>query len=189
VCVLTLLSAIVAVGCVLASARRLGWAVAPTAFDPAVLTDALRDKGGAAWRALREAVVATPNLGWERDLFEALGAADEDVRVALLNEQLLELDWLARRWARVPRVCASIATSAGFLFASVALLRGLAAQEIDVRGSLVSALDALTVGIAGTAFCAAVHVRTRRLAADRLAAADRLVDRLQALASDVETGK
>ena len=43
-------------------------------------------------------------------------------RVALVNEQLAELDYLAQRWERVPRVCASISTSFGFLlaFATVA---------------------------------------------------------------------
>jgi hypothetical protein len=91
-----------------------------------------------------------------------------------------------QRWARVPRVCASIATSAGFLLATLVMRRGLA--EADLSGEtgdlVVRALvgDALTVagfGIVGTAFCIAAMAQARRLVQDRAAAADRLVERLE----------
>jgi hypothetical protein len=179
---LTLLSAIVAVGCILATARRLAWAVAPTALDAAVLSEELRARGEGTAKALRDAALARPELGWDHDVFEALAASDPAARDALVDEQLLELDWLVRRWSRVPRVCASIATSAGFFFASIALVRGLAAPDADVNGSLLSALDALAVGIAATSFCAAVHLRTRRLPAARLAAAEALIEKLRSTA-------
>jgi hypothetical protein len=181
---LTLLSAIVAIACVLASVRRLAWAVAPTALDPAVLVEALRGEGARAWPAIQKAAAARPALGWEHDFFAAFAAAEGDARDALVYEQLIEHDWLAQRWARVPRVCASIATSAGFLCASLALVRGLSEQDADVGASLVAALNALAVGIAATSFCAAVHVRARRLARARLEATERLVERLRALAAE-----
>ena len=188
---LALLSAIVAIGCILASARRLAWAVAPTSFDAAALTEALAKREAPRPSALRDAVRAHPDLGWEHDVFEALAETNPQARDALLEEQLLELDWAARRWARVPRVCASIATSAGFLFGSIALLQGLALPAEDgastaMGSTLVAALNALAVGIAGTAFCVAVHVRTRRMPGERIAAAERLVERLRASAGDVE---
>lgn len=176
---LTVLSAVVAVACILATARRLAWAVAPTALDAGVLSEQLRARGDGTANALRAAALARPELGWERDLFEALGASDAAARDALVDEQLLELDWRVRRWSRVPRVCASIATSAGFLFASLALLRGLASPDADVNASLFSALNALAVGMAATSFCAAVHLRTRRLPAERFAATERLIESLR----------
>ncbi|MGH7298645.1 MAG: hypothetical protein ACRELB_27135 [Polyangiaceae bacterium] len=128
------------------------------------------------------ALVARDDLGWEHDLGEAAAEPGGDVRDARLGEQLLELDWAVQRWARVPRVCASIATSAGFLFASLALLQGLAVPagpgSVGVRQTLFDALDALALGLAGTAFCVAVHLRARRAAPARVAAAQRLVGEL-----------
>ena len=58
------------------------------------------------------------DASWENEL---LSAFDADAitragRDGVVNEQLLELDWRGQRWARVPRVCASVATSGGFLF-------------------------------------------------------------------------
>jgi len=43
---------------VLASARRLAWAVAPTRLDAGLLLDAVRDETD--WRTLRAAVAAQP---------------------------------------------------------------------------------------------------------------------------------
>jgi hypothetical protein len=161
--------------------------VAPTSYEAGLLLDMLRMDGGTRWRSLRDAVVADPEARWERDLFLALDESEPSARDALVMEQLQELDWRTQRWARVPRVCASIATSAGFLFGSLGLLRGLAlpveeGAGIATRAAMVSALDALAIGIAGTSFCIAVHVRTRRVVRERLALAERLVGRLQALA-------
>jgi hypothetical protein len=184
---IALLSAVVALACVGASARRLAWAVAPTYLDATVLVDAVADAG--ALPALSRAVTGLPGDTWEGDLFRALAEADPHARDALVTEQLLELDWIAQRWARVPRVCASIATSAGFLFGCVALLQGLSLPSDEgstpaLRWALFSALNALTIGIAGTAFCVAIHLRTRRVVRERHKATERLVTRLAALASD-----
>lgn len=184
---LALLSALVALTCVAASARRLAWAVAPTSLDAGVLLDAIRSPQDG--RTLRDAVAGEPEPSWERDVFHALAEADPRSREALVAEQLLELDWRVQRWARVPRVCASIATSAGFLFGSIALLQGLALPAEEGAGpaagaALIGALNALAIGIAGTAFCVAVHLRTRRILRERVRASERLVTRLQALASE-----
>jgi hypothetical protein len=176
------LSAVVASACVLASAWRLVWAVSPTWLDPRLLIEAL---GGPpeSWASLRDAITACHDATWENDLLTALGAAEESSRIALVNEQLREMDWRAQRWARVPRVCASVATSAGFLFACITLMRGASSGSEDAGSDLVSALDALAIGIAGTSFCFAVHLRVRRIVRERLAAADRLVERLEGLVS------
>jgi len=183
--VVSLLSAVVALACALASARRLAWAVSPTMLDAGLLLEALTDDQ--AWPRGRAALAAFPGSTWEGDLAEALREPDPASRDALVTEQLLELDWRAQRWARVPRVCASIATSAGFLFGCIALLQGLAlpAEEGSapaLGAALFSALNALTVGIAGTAFCIAVHVRARRVVRERHQAAEKLVARLLVLA-------
>jgi hypothetical protein len=192
---LTVLSALVAAACVLASVRRLACAVQPTWLDPQLLTVAVRDGAAAGldraaagasgvpsapdWVGLRAAIAACEDATWEHDLLAALEASDEPSRVALVNEQLRELDWRAQRWARVPRVCASVATSAGFLFACVALIRAVALPNDDGSAALVSAVDALAIGMAGTSFCIAVHVRARHIVAERLAAAARFVDVLE----------
>jgi hypothetical protein len=190
---LAALSAIVALACALASARRLAWAVAPTSLDAGMLLDAVRD--GRAWPRLQSVVAALPGPTWEGELFQALAEKDPAARDALVTEQLLELDWTAQRWARVPRVCASIATSAGFLFGCIALLQGLALPmtpsddgSAPALGlALFSALNALTLGIAGTAFCVAVHLRARRIVRERHQTTERLVARLLALASGTES--
>ncbi|HEX3345856.1 MAG TPA: hypothetical protein VHS09_14830 [Polyangiaceae bacterium] len=181
-----LLSAVVALACVLASARRLAWAVSPTSLDPAMLLAAVADRE--SWFSLRDAVASSPEASWEGELFQALAERNPRSRDALVTERLLELDWTAQRWGRVPRVCASIATSAGFLFGCIALLQGLSlpAEEGSAPAlglSLFAALNSLTLGLAGTAFCVAVHVRARRVVRERHHATERLVARLLELAS------
>jgi hypothetical protein len=126
------------------------------------------------------------DLSWERDIFEAACDPRPAEGDALLTEPLGDLDWRVLRWDRVPRVCASIATSAGFLFATIAVVRGLSIPSDPewapaVREALDAALTALTIGIAGTAFCATIHLRTRRLPRTHLEAADRLVERVRSL--------
>jgi hypothetical protein len=171
-------SALISLACAFASARRLKWAVSVTWLDPRLLFEALRNAGLGGWSTLRDAVAACEGATWERDLFAALETPHADSRAALINEQLRELDWRAQRWAHVPRVCASVASSTGFLFACVVLLRAVAAPAgdgVDGVAALVPALDALAVGIAGAAFCFAVHLRARRIVRQRLADTDRLI--------------
>lgn len=181
-------SAIIALGCVIASAQRLVWALCPTRFDMRLLTAALHGDLVASARKLRAAMADSPRGGcdWTASVLDTLQEPAKATRDALLSEQLTEYDGLAQRWSRVPRVCASISTSAGFLFASIALIKDLSTLDAGsgaagVETALFSALDALAVGVAGTSFCAAVHVRARRAARDRFEAAARLVEKVQAL--------
>jgi hypothetical protein len=174
-------SALVAVACVLASFWRLSVAVAPTSFDAAELRRALTD--GRAFREVREAIKASRETGWEGGLFEAFSERDPLVRQALVNELLTELDGQAGTWSRVPRICASLATSAGFLCASISLLRSWSAAEmpVPVASAVLSAVDAFSFGVMGAAFCVVIHVQAGRAERQSLAAVDRLVERMQAL--------
>jgi hypothetical protein len=200
---ISLAAALVALFCVAASARRFVLAVTPTTLDLDLvrtgLEEADRDEGddaggprvGAVERAtrelgLRQALAADPRLAWERSLFEAFDEARGPVRDALVNEALLTLEERAERWQRVPRVCASIGTSAGLLFGSIALLQGLSIPTGDdtqaaIQAALASALAAVSFGIAATAFCVAVHVRSGRAARRARVAVDALVERLRCL--------
>lgn len=187
---LTIVSAAVALSCVAASVRRLIFALSPTALDPAVLLEALRgDKGRARYAALGSALETVPEAEWERELVGAL-ARPKPERAALVNEQLMELDFLVDRWVRVPRVCASIATSAGFLLASLALRNGLAdagdvpeeLRDRAVHAAMLDAINVISIGVAGAIFCIAAQVRARAATKARREATDKLVERLEALA-------
>ncbi len=175
---------IVALACVVASARRLAWAVAPIDLEPRAVLKALEgDRADEVRRSLRAVLGSGDRFAWERDLLAAFDEADERVRDALIGEQLLELEGRMARSARVPRVCASIATSAGLLFGSLALLEGLAVPQGEgasaaTHAALSSALGAVALGIAATAFCVAVHVRAARVSRERRVAVDELVTRL-----------
>jgi hypothetical protein len=178
----------VALACVVASGRRLAWVIAPIGLDPRMVAQALAqetgEKAGAVVHALKAALGSDGRLQWERELLAAFEEADERQRDALVNEQLLDLEARLARLSRVPRVCASIATSAGLLFGTLALLQGLAtpAEEggaVASQGVLGSALAAVSLGIAATAFCVAVHVRAGRIATARRAAIDDLVALLE----------
>jgi hypothetical protein len=180
---LELASALFAAACAGASARRLAFAVAPTALDHGLLLEALQADTGEDSRAWIRAALAS-GAGWEGALFDALAEPDEHRRDALVAEQLSEFDQLAARWASVPRVCARLATSAGFLFACIALLEGLALPAGEgfpeaLHAALMSALSSLAIGVAGTSFCVAVHFRARRARAESGAAADRLAQGLR----------
>jgi hypothetical protein len=187
--ILTLLALTTTVICIAASVRRLRFAIAPTALDPGVLLEALRgDRGREELSRVREAVMREPGADWERALFEAI-ESEEGVRAALVNEQLTELDFRLQRWARVPRVCASIASSAGFLLAAVALRAGLlgasASEELDrsaIDAVVFTAINVAAMGVVGAVACAAIHIQAGKLAKARLEATDKLVERLEALA-------
>lgn len=185
------LSALVAIACALASLQRLRRAVAPTALSPALLAEAIARGGAVARARLCEATALDREAVWEHQLLTGFAAGDRRERDALVSEQLTELEGRTARWARVPRACARIATSAGFFFASIALLRavGTAApieSPEEVYASLMPVLDALAVGIAGTSFCVAIHLRARRALHRWTASADRLVACLQSIAGQEE---
>jgi hypothetical protein len=178
---LTIVAALVSASCVYASFRRIWFAADATGLDAVELATGLRAAGARAelWAPLRAEVEREPGADWERDLFTSL-AAPRAARVALVNEQLAELDYRAQRWARVPRVCASVSSSTGFLLAALAVSAALASDDIDINGVLVAAINVVTIGLCGTAFCVASHLRAGAMMRARLAAADALVERLEA---------
>jgi hypothetical protein len=197
---LTLLAAVVTLACIAASARRLRFALAPTPFDPEMLLRELRGEPEAARaraKQLLDTMRSEPEAEWERELFEASmregspepSASASAERAALVNEQLFELDARLQRWARVPRVCASIAASSGFMLAALALRNDLAdpnafAPEVRswaVEWAVFSAINTAAIGIVGTTFCIAAQARARKGSRARHEATDRLVERLEAL--------
>lgn len=171
-----------------ASVRRLSFAANPTVFHPDDVVAALGK--GTGLEGLRAIAQREPSAEWERDLFAALSTREADARIALVNEQLTELDLRLQRWARVPRVCASVATSVGILLGTLVLRRGLAeAAEIDekyVWSILNDAISVVAFGIVGTAFCIAAHAHARRLTRVRLEATDRMIEKLETAAGSVE---
>lgn len=172
----TILAIVVVASCVVASTRRLTFAAEATALDAGVLLTAVSAEP-AVWPAIRAEIEAEPAAGWERELILAL----DSKQAALVNEQLGDLDYNAQRWARVPRVCASIASSTGFLLAALVMRNALAADEVDVDSAIANAINAVVVGLCGTAFCVAVHLKARSLVRERLALTDKLVNRLESL--------
>jgi len=188
--VIVAIAIVVALACVFASARRLWFAANPTALHPDDVVDFLgKSPDRAALGRLRDAIANVPEADWERDLVEALSATPVEARVALVNEQLTELDLRMQRWARVPRVCASVATSFGILLGTLVLRDGLAnAPDLSgelgerfVRDVLSDAISVAAFGIVGTAFCIAAHAHARRMMRARLAAADRMIEKLEGL--------
>lgn len=184
-----LFAVLVALACAAASARRVWFAANATALHPDDILAALRKATGPeAIAALRALVAREPTADWERELLAALEAPPE-VRIALVNEQLTELDYRIQRWARVPRVCASIATSFGFMLATLVLRKGLADTgempselgELVVRGLVADALMVGAMGIVGTAFCIGAQSEAKRIAKARSVGADRLVERVEEL--------
>jgi hypothetical protein len=191
---LALFAAVVAAACIWASARRIAYAVAPTPLDIATLSSALRGSDGKARLAsLTKYIGRARGAEWESALLDAAAAAPH-ARAALVNEQLGEYDHSTKRWDRVPRVCASISSSSGFLLAAVALRIGVRDPSAfdpstgdAVRGALLTgALNCVALGIAGAAFSIAAIHRARAEARSRLDAVDKLVDRLERIAGSDE---
>ncbi len=166
----------------MASARRLGFAIAPTPFDPRLLRRAID--------ADREGVVAAfahePTADWEREVFAA-SEFDRDAQAAAMNEALSEIDFRLARWGRVPRVCASIASSTGFLCGAMALRAGLAdvdmvsdaAIDAALHGAVGHALGVAAFGLAGAVACVALDSEARKALKSRRLGADLLVERLE----------
>jgi hypothetical protein len=186
---------ITAVLCVFASAVRLAYALVPTGIDPDTLESTLgRDGSGPArLERIAKAVAREPRAGWERSLLESLRAPPPE-RTARINEQLGELDHLVQRWVRVPRVCASICTSSGFLLAAMTLRDGLAAPTETIDGGAVDAvvfqaINVAAVGLAGAAFCVAMQMRARKAATSSARAFDRFVERLERAAAEAGEGE
>jgi hypothetical protein len=175
---------VVCLGCAAACSRRLYFATNPIAFHAAPwLAFVKRGEGDRVARA----IAREPRADWERELLEAVAEPNETARAGRINEQLLELDYRLGRWARVPRVCASIASSAGFLFGSLALRFGLVAAgnaADEARGDAINAvvLQAVNVaalGVAGAAFAIAAQYRARKAAKAFQRDADVLIEMLE----------
>jgi hypothetical protein len=175
-------------GCIAASASRLRFVIHATPFDPTRLEAGVRKMKGRLG-ALAAALGDGEDAAWERELVGAL-RAPPDERPALLGEAMTELDFRLRRWAKVPRVCASLGTSFAFLLATVALRVGLSdlvgaldeARVLAVNDAVLDAVDVVAVGLVGAAFCIAIQVQARRALASRREGSDLLVERLEQLA-------
>lgn len=182
---------LIALACAAASARRVWFAANATALHPDQVCDALAGADSArSIAAVRSLIGRDPSADWERDLLDTIDAPREH-RAALVNEQLTELDYRVQRWSRVPRVCASISTSVGFMLATLVLRTALAdtgevpieVGELLIRGLVGDALTVGAMGIVGTAFCIGAQTEARRIAKARVAGADRLVEQLEGLRS------
>lgn len=166
--------------------RRLWLALTSTGVEPARLAAALRKKEGVTPPTLddvAQALSRDPETSREHALVLAL-RTPEAQRPAEVNEQLMDLEHDAQRWSRVPRVCASIATSMGFLLGSLALRQGLLDPTPAVEDLIMRAIDVVAIGVAGATFCVTVHFRASRIVKARLSALDDLVSRLESLQPD-----
>jgi hypothetical protein len=177
-----LLSAVVCLGCIAASTRRLIWAVAPQRVDPRLLLREFDARGREGFRRVTASLARSPEVAAKSGLWAAL-SADGAEREALVSEELLELRIAAERWVRVPRVCANISLRSGFFFATLALVDNLSARPEAGAGAglgtlVAPALDAFAVGLVGMSYSVAVHSSARRAVRDHLAAVQRLVDRV-----------
>ena len=189
------LAVAMALACALASARCMWLAANPTALHPDEVAGWLgRSPDRSKLNALRRVAAALPDADWERDLLDALLESRAAARVAGVNEQLTELDLRLQRWARVPRVCASVSTSFGILLGTLVLRNALANApdlsgelgELFVRDVLHDALTVAACGIVGTTFSIAAHASARRMTRARLEAADRMIERLEVAAGPPE---
>ncbi|HEX4516088.1 MAG TPA: hypothetical protein VH054_21215 [Polyangiaceae bacterium] len=188
---LLVLAIFITLGCAAACTRRLYFACNPIVFHASPWLAFVRRGEG---DRVRRAIAREPRADWERELLEALADPNETARAGRINEQLSELDYRLTRWARVPRVCASIASSAGFLCASLAVRFGLAATSAvadEVRSDAINAvvLQAVNVaalGVAGAAFAIAAQYRARKAAQTFQRDADALIEALEKTAKTRE---
>lgn len=181
---LTIVAALIALGCAAACTRRLYYATNPIAFHPTIWLARIKNgEGDAAAMAVRK----TPEAEWERELLDAVNETNPDFRAGRVHEQLTELDFMLSRWSRVPRVCASVASSAGFLCGSLVLRYGLvaasnSAEELrseEINACVMAAVNVAALGVAGTVFSIASQARARTAAKAFQRAADALVEALE----------
>lgn len=131
-------------------------------------------------------LVSTANeAAWERELWQAVRHPDRIARSALVNEQIGEFEYRVKRWAPVPRVCARIASTSGFLLASLVLRSGLKdpaslmsgdAMQIATSGPIAQALSVVTLGMMGAAFCLVFQERARKAEKANFGTVDDLVE-------------
>ena len=177
---IVLVSLAITLGCIAASVRRLYFATNPTPFDPAVLAEALKGSRDKVVRLLSE----SPLAEWELELWNAFQHPDARARGALVNEQLGEFEYRVRRWARVPRVCARITSTSGFLLASLVLRRALKtpgvlsgdAMTLATSGPIAEALAVVTLGMMGTAFCLSLQEKAAKAEKANFSRIDKFVE-------------
>ncbi|HEY1958475.1 MAG TPA: hypothetical protein VGH28_22815 [Polyangiaceae bacterium] len=159
-------------------------------FHPAIWLS--YEKSGQGER-VRRAIAAAPRADWERDLLEALAEKNDELRAGRINEQISELDFRVTRWSRVPRVCASIASSAGFLFGSLVVRFGLAhaaeASRDTIDTLVLQAVNVAVLGMAGASFAIAAQYRARKAAKAFQRDADALVEFVEASAKGAAAQK
>lgn len=184
------LAALVSASCIAAALRRLVLVYEAVSFDPdALLREFRGNEGRARAPALLAELVREAPETLDRDLYEALADSGPN-RIAHVTSALIEVDFRFERWARVPRVCASIASSAGFLLATwalrIALLDAPAAGEEHFRdaleGAIGAALGVAAIGAAGTVACLSIFYEARRVARARRDTTEKLVERLERIA-------
>lgn len=182
--VVVALALIVVIGCAAACARRLYFATFATTWDLEEVLRLLRRTPKEARRArFCEVAGRLPETAWERALAVALTEERKELRAALVNEELTEIDWELARWDRVPRVCASLSVSLALLLATTVLRRGLSDPEalsgeigeLVTHGVVGQALDVACLGLLGAAICMAFRQRADKAAKARSAAVDRLL--------------
>ncbi len=187
--IIPLAAALVALACFLASARRMWFVLSATSHDLDRVVEELRGDAGARRAGRIARAMRREASSWEAETLAAVAHRDVVRRTAELNEQMTELDHRLARWSRVPRVCASLSSSVGFLLAALLMRRGLAdpaslagdVQELVTTGLVGQALTVVGFGLAGAVGCAALHARGRRAAKDGSLAADAFVARLEVL--------
>ena len=174
---LVLASALVALSCTVASLRRLKFAVAPTSLDPGLLLARLRgDNGPKELERVRRAIGRSAGAEWEKELLAAVSSPREQ-RAARVNEALTELDHLLKRWSRVPRVSLTLRVGLAVATEVPEELRSDAINHV-----VIDAINVAALGMAGAAFCIAVHVRAQRSERAFMELADKLVERLEVIA-------
>ncbi len=183
---LELVASLMVAACVGASAYRL-WAVAQVfGVDPQAVAKVL--KAGAPPADVARALRAEGAI-FDAELVEAADPAQHENGasvVGAVNEVLLEVDDRLQRWARVPRVAVSVASSSGFLLASLAMRRGLADTDLlapELRESFLfcalgDAVGAAALGLCGAVACVALHARARDMRRARAAGVSAVVNEL-----------
>jgi hypothetical protein len=178
---------LIALGCIAASLHRVRIVLGATALDTESVLQALRQRPKHEWVSAFETLARrAPESSFERALAEAL-RAPRAKRAALVHAVLRELDFELGRWLKVPRLCASIATS-GCLFVGTMILRAALVSgdvfdtdltDLVTVGVAGRALDVAATGIVGAAACIGLHGASLKLKRAEATGADRLVEALE----------
>ncbi len=182
------LAVFVSLAAALGSLNRIRLVATPTVIDVSVLANALRTNvgnHGDVLRAVEGLAASDPRAEWERE-FVLAARCEGGERTARLSELVGEFNFRLERWVRVPRVLASVSSSACFLLATLLLRRGLTTEIVlDENGILgvdrlvMQAVNVAALGLAGTAVCVAAQLRARRMARTRAGEVDSLAELIE----------